>query len=85
MSAMMPRKRRRAGSRSLLADETYVGGLRDLLGEFRPRALLILDEAHHAAPASGSPAGIRRWPNASPGGGAGAGAVKLSSVAVMAG
>ena len=37
-----------------MADETYVGGLRDLLGEFRPRALLILDEAHHAAPASGS-------------------------------
>jgi hypothetical protein len=41
-------------SHSLLADETYVGGLRDLLGNFRPRALLILDEAHHAAPASGS-------------------------------
>jgi SNF2 family DNA or RNA helicase len=41
-------------SHSLLADETYVGGLRDLLKEFRPRALLILDEAHHAAPASGS-------------------------------
>jgi superfamily II DNA or RNA helicase len=41
-------------SHSLLADETYVGGLRDLLGEFRPRALFILDEAHHAAPASGS-------------------------------
>jgi SNF2 family DNA or RNA helicase len=28
--------------------------LRDLLGEFRARALLILDEAHHAAPASGA-------------------------------
>ena len=41
-------------SHSLLADETYVGGLRDLLSEFRPRALFILDEAHHAAPASGS-------------------------------
>src|SRR5205823_7891697 len=41
-------------SHSLMADETYVGGLRDLLGNFRPRALLILDEAHHAAPASGS-------------------------------
>src|SRR5262249_27976859 len=25
-----------------------------LLGDFRPRALLILDEAHHAAPASGT-------------------------------
>jgi len=41
-------------SHRLLTDETYVAGLRDLLGEFRPRALLILDEAHHAAPASGS-------------------------------
>lgn len=41
-------------SHSLLADETYVSGLRDLLGTFRPRAMLILDEAHHAAPASGS-------------------------------
>jgi SNF2-related domain/Helicase conserved C-terminal domain len=41
-------------SHHLLTDETYVAGLRDLLGEFRPRALLILDEAHHAAPASGA-------------------------------
>jgi hypothetical protein len=41
-------------SHSLLADETYVSGLRDLLGTFRPRAMLILDEAHHAAPAGGS-------------------------------
>src|SRR6202521_1447180 len=41
-------------SHSLMADETYIGGLRDLLGNFRPRALFILDEAHHAAPASGS-------------------------------
>lgn len=41
-------------SHSLLADETYVAGLRDLLGNFRPRSMLILDEAHHAAPASGS-------------------------------
>ena len=32
----------------------YLSGLRDILSEFRPRALLILDEAHHAAPASGS-------------------------------
>jgi ERCC4-related helicase len=48
----------RAGSRfiishSLLSDETYANGLKDALGEFRPRAMLILDEAHHAAPASG--------------------------------
>ena len=28
--------------------------LRSMLGDFRPRSLLILDEAHHAAPASGS-------------------------------
>jgi hypothetical protein len=41
-------------SHHLLTDETYVAGLRDLLGGFRPRALLILDEAHHAAPASGA-------------------------------
>ena len=41
-------------SHHLLTDETYVAGLRDLLGAFRPRALLILDGAHHAAPASGA-------------------------------
>jgi SNF2 family DNA or RNA helicase len=40
-------------SHSLLSDESYVGGLRDLLQDFRARSLLILDEAHHAAPASG--------------------------------
>jgi SNF2 family DNA or RNA helicase len=39
-------------SHNLVAEEAYLAGLRDLLGEFRPRALLILDEAHHAAPAS---------------------------------
>lgn len=41
-------------SHHLLTDEIYVAGLRALLGAFRPRALLILDEAHHAAPASGA-------------------------------
>ncbi len=41
-------------SHSLLANETYVAGLRDALGSFRPRSLLSVDEAHHAAPASGS-------------------------------
>ena len=41
-------------SHRLLTDETYTAGLRDILGPFRPRALLILDEAHHAAPASGA-------------------------------
>ena len=41
-------------SNRLLVDETYVTGLRDWLGTLRPRSLLILDEAHHAAPASGA-------------------------------
>ena len=41
-------------SHRLLIDETYVAGLRDWLGEFRPRSLLVLDEAHHAAPSSGA-------------------------------
>ena len=41
-------------SHKLLAEEGYIAGLRDgVLGAFRPRSLLILDEAHHAAPASG--------------------------------
>jgi hypothetical protein len=39
-------------SHSLLTDDTYAGGLRDALGSFRPKAMLVLDEAHHAAPAS---------------------------------
>lgn len=41
-------------SQRLLIDEQYAGPLRDWLGDFRPGSLLILDEAHHAAPASGS-------------------------------
>ncbi len=41
-------------SHRLLADESYAGALRAWLGELRPGSLLILDEAHHAAPASGS-------------------------------
>jgi superfamily II DNA or RNA helicase len=40
-------------SHRLLIDEAYAGPLRDWLGEFRSGALLILDEAHHAAPSSG--------------------------------
>jgi SNF2 family DNA or RNA helicase len=39
---------------SLLTDEAYVSGLRDILGDFRSRALFILDEAHHAAPSGGA-------------------------------
>lgn len=41
-------------SHRLLIDESYAGGLRDHLGHFSPGSLLILDEAHHAAPASGA-------------------------------
>lgn len=40
-------------SHRLLIDEAYVGPLRDWLGPFRSGTLFILDEAHHAAPASG--------------------------------
>ena len=39
---------------SLLTDEVYVASLRDILGDFRSRALFILDEAHHAAPSGGA-------------------------------
>lgn len=41
-------------SHRLLADETYASGLREVLGAMRANSMLILDEAHHAAPASGS-------------------------------
>ena len=41
-------------SHRLLIDEAYTATLRDWLGDFRPGSLLILDEAHHAAPASGA-------------------------------
>jgi superfamily II DNA or RNA helicase len=41
-------------SHRLLIDEDYASGLRDWLGGFRARSLLILDEAHHAAPSSGA-------------------------------
>lgn len=40
-------------SHRLLIDDAYAGSLRDWLGPFRSGTLLILDEAHHAAPASG--------------------------------
>jgi SNF2 family DNA or RNA helicase len=40
-------------SHRLLIDPTYTDGLFDALRQFRPGSLLILDEAHHAAPASG--------------------------------
>lgn len=41
-------------SHKLLIDEDYVAPLRDLLGEFESGTILILDEAHHIAPSSGS-------------------------------
>ena len=37
-----------------MSDETYVAGLRELLGDFRPRSMLILDATHPPPPASGS-------------------------------
>ncbi len=40
-------------SQRLLIDEAYKGPFMDWLGDFRPGSLLILDEAHHAAPSSG--------------------------------
>ncbi len=40
-------------SHRLLIDEAYTGPLLDWLGDFRSGTLLVLDEAHHAAPASG--------------------------------
>jgi len=40
-------------SHRLLTDEAYAGPLRAWLGELRSGTLLILDEAHHAAPSSG--------------------------------
>ena len=41
-------------SQALVRDEAYAGPLRDWLGDNGKQALLILDEAHNAAPASGS-------------------------------
>lgn len=41
-------------SHRLLIDETYTAPMRDWLDNLRPGSLLILDEAHHAAPASGA-------------------------------
>lgn len=40
-------------SHKLLTEEAYTFGLREILQDFRARTLLILDEAHHAAPAGG--------------------------------
>ena len=45
-------------SHKLLIDPTYAEPMRAWLGSFLPGSLLILDEAHHAAPASGGHYGI---------------------------
>ncbi|PYQ83646.1 MAG: helicase, partial [Acidobacteria bacterium] len=45
-------------SHNLLVDPTYADPLREWLGPLLPGSLLILDEAHHAAPASGGRYGI---------------------------
>ncbi len=41
-------------SQALVRDEAYAAPLRDWLGAFASRTLLILDEAHNVAPASGA-------------------------------
>ena len=41
-------------SHKLLIDEAYIGPMHAWLDNLRPGSLLIFDEAHHAAPASGS-------------------------------
>lgn len=45
-------------SRNLLIDPAYTDPMRERLGSMLPGSLLILDEAHHAAPASGGHYGI---------------------------
>ena len=40
-------------SHSVLSDDTYMTGLRDLLQTYRARSMFVLDEAHHAAPSGG--------------------------------
>ncbi len=45
-------------SHNLLIDPAYTDPMREWLGDARPGSLLILDEAHHAAPSSGGRYGI---------------------------
>jgi superfamily II DNA or RNA helicase len=45
-------------SHNLLIDPTYADPMREWLGPMLPGSLLILDEAHHAAPSSGGSYGI---------------------------
>jgi hypothetical protein len=45
-------------SHNLLIDESYADPLREWLGDMQEGSLLVLDEAHHAAPARGNRYGI---------------------------
>ena len=45
-------------SHNLLSDSAYADPMREWLGDRAPGSLLILDEAHHAAPSSGGRYGI---------------------------
>ena len=45
-------------SHNLLIDPAYADPMREWLGSMSPGSLLILDEAHHAAPSSGGRYGI---------------------------
>ena len=45
-------------SHNLLIDSAYADPMREWLGDLSPGSLLILDEAHHAAPSSGGRYGI---------------------------
>ncbi len=45
-------------SHNLLVDSTYADPMREWLGAMLPGSLLIIDEAHHAAPSSGGRYGI---------------------------
>src|SRR3954453_22300395 len=45
-------------SHNLLIDPTYTDTMREWLGPMLPGSLLIIDEAHHAAPSSGGRYGI---------------------------
>jgi len=45
-------------SHNLLSDPTYADPMREWLGPMQPGSLLILDEAHHAAPSSAGRYGI---------------------------
>lgn len=45
-------------SHTLLREPAYTDGLQAVLGDLRPRSMLILDEAHHIAPSHGDAYGL---------------------------